>query len=300
MKIFFVKILIISLVILSTPAIVNASKLNISIGSSEYDLQSVFVVDIYLDTDKTTLNAIQTEVSFDVERLRLLELVDSASAINFWIEKNINAGYVYLSGITPGGFNGNNSKIITLVFESVGSGVVKIDVKNTRVFLNDGLGTMQDVSNEQKSIIISEKVSQNKSNNNRFSSDTEAPESFSPEVSRSTALFDNKWFLVFQTQDKNSGVSHYLIKEARFRPLMFFKRWSVVESPYLLRDQSRTSFIAIKAVDKAGNEAVEKVYPENSKSLLQKIIGTAIIILAILILVFLIRKLLVWSKKFGE
>ncbi len=292
MKTSFIKIIIVTIFFFTTPALVRASELNINIGSATYDLQDSFLIDVYLDTRGATINAISTEVSFDTSKLQILEVIDSDSAVNFWIEKNVEGGRINLSGITPGGFSGNSSKIISLMFETVSSGPATVDFKNTQVFLNDGLGTRESISDQEKNINISGKISQNKPNNNRFSSDTESPESFKPEVSRSTALFDNEWFLVFKTQDKNSGVSHYLIKEARFRALMFFKRWTVVESPYVLHDQRLTSFIAIKAVDKAGNEVVERVYPQNQKSVFETVLVLAVFAVIIFVILTILRYLI--------
>ena len=39
------------------------------------------------------------------------------------------------------------------------------------------------------------------------------------------------------------------------------ENWKVAKSPYLLEDQGLSSFIFVKAVDKAGNERTEKLEP---------------------------------------
>jgi len=99
-----------------------------------------------------------------------------------------------------------------------------------------------------------------------------------PEVSRDPNIFDGKWFLVFATQDKGSGIDHYEVlerRELKIQKLGFSKEkslhskfyilnpWRVAESPYLLKDQELKSYIYVKAIDKAGNERVATLSPRN-------------------------------------
>lgn len=284
-KIFFLAVLI-----FFTPVVSRAAQIEINTGSSAYDLKDTFFVEVYLDTDVDNINAVEGTISFDTD-LRLEDVIDSDSVVNFWIEKEISENSFQFAGIMPGGFRGTGGKLFTLVFETQNPGKTSITLENASVFLNDGSGTEQKLSGKQKEFIISDKLSANAGKKNLFTSDVYPPESFKPEISKSDSLFEGKWFLVFATEDKNSGVSHYLIKEAKFKILMFFKRWKIVESPYVLGDQDKTSFIAIKAVDKAGNEVVERVYPEVEKPLILKVISIGIAALALLILLFLLKKL---------
>lgn len=284
-KIFFLTVLF-----FLTPAVSRASEIEINAGSSNYDLKETFFVDVYLNTEFQNINAIEGTIVFD-KNLILKETIDSDSFINFWIEKDISGESFQFAGIVPGGFRGTGGKLFTLVFETQNSGKTSIVLQNAAVFLNDGFGTREIVSVKQKEFIVSSKLSADFGEKNLFSSDVYSPESFKPEISKSDSLFDGKWFLVFATVDKNSGISHYLVKEAKFKTLMFFKSWKIVESPYVLSDQSKTSFIAIKAVDKAGNEIIERVYPENPKPLVIKITSIFIAVFVVIIFLFLLKKL---------
>ena len=60
--------------------------------------------------------------------------------------------------------------------------------------------------------------------------------------------------MVFSTQDKQSGISHYEVCEGNFHWLGC--DWKKVESPYLIIDQNLGDRIEVKAVDLAGNETV--------------------------------------------
>lgn len=290
-KIFFLVVLTFFL-----PLISRAAEIEINTGSSKYDLKETFFVEVYLNTGLENINALEGVISFD-SNLALLEIIDSDSIINFWIEKNVAEKSFQFAGIVPGGFRGTGGKLFTLVFETENSGKTNIILENAAVFLNDGSGTEQKLFGKQKEFTISDKLSLNAGQKNLFSSDIYPPESFKPEISKSDSLFDGEWFLVFDTEDKNSGISHYLIKEAKFKVLMFFKSWKIVESPYVLADQSRTSFIAIKAVDKADNEIVERVYPEVQKSPIVRISSIVVAVLVIIIFLLLLRKLIQLLNK---
>ena len=71
-----------------------------------------------------------------------------------------------------------------------------------------------------------------------------------------------KSFLVFDAQDKGSGIDHYEVLEKpqsqSIFTLPFFKKeqWVSGQSPYLLQDQKLQSLILVKAFDRANNTMV--------------------------------------------
>ena len=94
--------------------------------------------------------------------------------------------------------------------------------------------------------------------------DTEPPEEFRPEIGQDPEIFDGKYFLVFVTQDKASGIAGYFVHETTRKKdatLIDTKDWTEAESPYVLKDQKLRSYIYVKAVDKAGNERIAMVEP---------------------------------------
>ena len=80
--------------------------------------------------------------------------------------------------------------------------------------------------------------------------DTEPPEDFTPAIVNDPNVFDGKYFLVFATQDKGTGVDHYEVREGRWG---WFRE---AESPYLLKQQKISRDVYVKAVDSAGNERI--------------------------------------------
>lgn len=249
-----IKLLIIVFTII-LPQFVSAANIFFGRNIDEIDIGQQISLSLYLNTEGEVINTIGTEILYPNSLLEVKEIKDNTSVINFWIENEDDGqGRVTLSGLTPGGYFGQGGEIATIIFVSKESGLAKVSTKNTEIYLNDGLGTPVRVSEKYFDLNITDKVFVEA---DYVKSDFNPPESFVPEISRSPAVFDNSWFIVFSTKDKLSGVSHYLVRESRFRNLIGFKKWQEAESPYLLKDQSRRSYVSIKAIDRAGNSRTE-------------------------------------------
>jgi hypothetical protein len=224
-----------------------------------------------LDTEGEIINALEGEILFPEELLELVEIRDGDSIINLWVERpSIElTGKVIFSGIIPTGFTGVLSpyyegygpgKIFSLIFVSKKEGQGTVVLENGKVLLHDGLGTPANVKISNFQFSISKDVPGFEF---EISKDIELPEPFLPEITEDQNIFDGKWFLVFVTQDKGSGIDHYEVQESR-REKIENGKWITAESPYVLKDQKLKSWIYVKAVDKAGNErvgVVESRYP---------------------------------------
>jgi len=294
MKIGRIKILIILLVLFCVfPIIGQAAEINLSLKDKEIKLNQQFEVLVSLDTQDESINAIEGKLLYPDKLLELKEIKNANSIINFWVEKphmELN-GVIVFSGITPGGYKGENGLIFSLIFESQNAGNGNLEISDTKVLLNDGEGTRTNLSLVPLGIFISEEISQDQIS---YAKDDEKPESFAPEVSSVFDIFEGKEFLVFITQDKGSGIDHYEIKETRQRFLTMFSDWIPAESPYILQDQELSSYIFVKAVDKFGNKRIEKITPQNPIKWYRNY-ENWIIIVIVLILACIIRKIL-WEK----
>lgn len=112
--------------------------------------------------------------------------------------------------------------------------------------------------------------------------DSQPPLPISALVSQDDQLFGGKFFLIFSTVDKVSGVDHYDIVEGG-------STHTYVDSPYVLKDQTRQSGLTVKAFDKAGNirlqivkEAGQQISESSQYTLLIVIICVIIILLLFL------------------
>ncbi len=199
-----------------------------------------FLVEIFVDAKNEPVNAVGGKLSFNRDILEVKEIRDGNSLINFWVEKpSEKNGEITFSGITPGGLYGSKNLLFGIIFYSKGEGDRAIKLSEITTLKNEGKSALAEAI-----IQITEQIQVSKTE------DTEPPESFKPAVASDPEIFNGKYFLVFTTQDKNSGIDHYKIREG------FFGKYVIAESPYLLENQSLNKKIYVKAVDRAGNEKI--------------------------------------------
>lgn len=228
-----------------------------------------FKVDVAIDAAGENLNAFEGTVIFPNDLLKVKEIQDGDSVVNFWIEKPEEIGNgIKFSGITPGGFRGvlgtytgeKPGKLFSIIFSPVTVGNGIITAENARILLEDGAGTPAKISVtpfqfsvEEPGIML----------NPAQLRDLNPPETFRPEIANDPAIFNNRHFLAFTTTDKESGVGHYEVLEVKNMQETGNNagNWVIAESPYLLKNQGLSDFIFVKAVDKAGNERTEILEP---------------------------------------
>jgi hypothetical protein len=256
--------------------IVKAVELNFDQQELHLPMAAEFSVKVLLNTNNENINALDVKLHYPDNILKVEDLINGNSIVNFWIEKpRVENGIIRFSGIIPGGYTGENGLLLIIKFRSIKEGEGEISfVGDSQILLNDGLGTKADLKSQNLKILISESPNSKFQIPNSKFSDIELPESFMPEITRDSNIFDGKWFLVFATQDKGSGIDHYEILETRsnIKAILinkkiflnyFKKQWKFGESPYIINDQKLQSYIFVKAIDKAGNERIVKINPQN-------------------------------------
>lgn len=213
------------------------------------------VVTLGLDTGEDKINAISGELSYSQDILELVSISNANSIIPLWVEapSTKNSGLVSFSGVVPGGFSGQG-KIISLIFKAKTGDkdvVNLVKIKKIDILRNDGSGTIVPLK------IITPNVSLVRSLDLASVGDTNAPESFRPVLSQNDPLLGNQSYLIFNTTDKGSGIEKYFVIES---PTKLKDKnnslWVEATSPYLLQDQTLSSYVYVKAVDRAGNSLV--------------------------------------------
>lgn len=231
-------------VLVCVPFISHASEAVIDANRSQVVVGERFAVDIVIHSEER-LNAVEGILKFPAS-LEVVDIRDGNSVVNFWLERpRLVGATIPFSGITPGGFTGTSSRILSVIFAPTETGTVSIDLEDLVVLYNDGFGTKVSIESSPSSVTVREGENPAFSESRR---DFEPPESFTPEIASDPLLFDGKYFVAFSTQDKDSGIEHYEIREGKWG------KYVIAESPYILADQSLKSDVFIKAVDKAGNE----------------------------------------------
>lgn len=234
-----------------------ASSIKVESDFRNFQVGDVFSIDVTIDTAGQILNAVEIDLVFPTEFLQYLDYDDGSSMVNLWVERpNLtSANLIHLSGVTPGGFSGNNESLLSLSFKVIKTGQGVIEISKADLLKHDGFGTADKVTVQnihitstagESSILVA-------------IVDDEIPESFTPQIINDPDLFSAASTLIFSTKDKGSGLDRFEVKEG------FFSRYTVVMSPYQLKQQSLTKKIYIKAVDKKGNIRVEIIYPQNGQ-----------------------------------
>ena len=164
-----------------------------------------------------------------------------------------------------------------------GKAILTFDKEKTKIYLH----TPEGVEDPPELESLTLPIIKGKENIIIKTDDKDSPENFKPEISRDANIFENRWFLVFATQDKTSGVDHYEVCERK-------KKCVVAESPYLLQNQDLNEEIVVKAADKNGNERVTAIPAQKPRAWYKNYAISSIFV--IIIIVCLMRKIL-WEKR---
>lgn len=291
---------------------INASTIYLKSNSKNIITTEVFKVDFLIDTNKNNINAFESNIFFDENFLNVEKVYTGNSIVDFWIKSPRHQGNkIFFSGIKPGGFIGENSKIISVLFSAKKSGQTSIDIENSLFLLNDDKGTEDyliiknlflnikekdniknnhldedintniDVKENENSNLGEDIDTENDINEEVFIKDTTRPESFVVKIIKDDKLNKDNFSLIFYAQDKGSGISHYEIKEGEDD---FIK---VKDGPYVLKYQDLTKEIQVKAIDLEGNYRIEKIGPFIVKEK-KSIISYKFIIISLLFIIFVL------------
>lgn len=287
------------------PSGVNAASLFLESTAKEISVGQRFDVVVRLDADAGKINALEGTVGIS-SNLKILKIIDGNSLVNLWIKRPAisQGGEAVFLGIIPGGYQGDfgpawtgakPGEVFSLIISAESEGAGEIYFKSARAFLNDGLGTEAPLNLKKLDLSVG---NFNKFKKDDLILDLTPPEHFTPEIFSDKNVFDDKWALVFVSQDKGSGIDRYEVLETRPGSIInLFEKptWQIAESPYLLKDQFLKSEISVKAVDRAGNETIEKIAPRRHISWYETYQFWGIIILVALIFLFFIIKKEAWQ-----
>jgi len=116
--------------------------------------------------------------------------------------------------------------------------------------------------------------------------DVTPPQSFQVLLSQEINEFAGQYFLTFATHDLTSGIDQYQVLEGN-------QLYSNAESPFILKDQTRSKAITVKAIDKAGNvsESTLLALPQKKTDrTLAIIVVFGVILIVVIITTIFIKK----------
>lgn len=280
-----------SLFLVTFPAL--AAEVFFSPFSQAVGVGNTFEVGVYINTDNKLINSVEGRVVFPAETLAVRDIRDGDSLVSLWIKRpsvpaTAKSGEIPFAGLLPGGYAGSDGFLFSIVFEAKVAGQVTLRAGDVRILLNDGKGTEASVRQTPLSFNVS---GVSVGENFIAPADTDPPAEFTPYVAQDQNLYEGKWFLVFATQDKGSGIDHYELQETRDKRQVARGDWVVAQSLYPLQDQELKSWIFVKAVDKAGNERLAVLEPTHRPLPLRWFL-TALGLLGLVLFIILLARFL--------
>ena len=248
---------------------------------------------VRLDVDEKTgecVNAVDAVIKYP-DNVNPVDVSIGDSIFTVWVEKptiNTDSRTISFAGGIPNGYCGRingdprlTNVLAKIIFQApgfmIGGGSnnpqAKIEfTSETTAYLNDGLGTKAQLTTYGALINIISKPGEELVNDwqDKVNEDKIKPEPFTILLEKGERAFGDKYFIVFNTTDKQTGIDHYEVMEEPLSQLGAFEwgradaPWIVTRSPYVLKDQSLNSTIRVKAVDKAGNERIATLVPDVS------------------------------------
>jgi len=276
-------------VLFFVPFFSQAASLYLDPPFAELYRSDAVVTSLRLDVDRESgecINAFDITVSFS-DSIMPIDISLGRSIVPLWIEFptiNIENQTVTMAGGIPNGYCGrvagdlNLTNIIAdIVFRLPGTTPITdnpaiVTVTSATAYLNDGLGTSAPLRTFQAEYTLYDEAGEFIRDDwtDIVVADRIAPEPFEVTLIKGGLESRGKYYIEFNTTDKQSGISHYEVMEERDVKNSFFSfgaataPWVRARSPYILDDQSLRSLIRVKAVDKAGNEYIATLLPQNT------------------------------------
>lgn len=301
------------------PQILFAATLSLDPNGGEHGPGETFVLNLRVDLANETecINAADIFIDYPKDLVKAVAISKGESIMTLWSEEpkvDLENGKIHLSGGIPGGYcgrvlgdPGKTDVIAKLVFSvpafQVGgvSPVTETPTtisigEGTTLLLNDGQGTPASLVKKDATFT---RLLESKNLRNEWTEaiqdDTLPPDEFNAEIQQSGIAYNGKYFLVFSTVDKQSGMSHFEVleedadrpgKQRGGRQATVFVRTT---SPYVLKDQTLNSKITVRAYDNAGNRrdvvVLPKGTPQHSATLMSDVSWAPIVsIIAVLLI----------------
>lgn len=304
------------------PQITLAASLYIDPATSLLNRGDAVTMSVRLDTDEETgecINAVDAVITYS-DNIEPVDVTVGDSIFSVWVEKpviNHESHTITFAGGTPNGYCGRvegdprlTNTLAKLVFRSPGfviggdtnNPVASVDFsEETTAYLNDGFGTLVKLGLYGAKVQLDPKAGAVLRNHwkDEVSADKIRPEEFSISLQKDEKAFSQKYYIVFNTTDKQTGIDRYEVMEeplAQFGSFQWGRAdapWIETRSPYVLKDQSLNSIIRVKAVDKAGNEYIANLIPEESSRTISRdtlylFMASGIVALILLVIIFTI------------
>lgn len=249
---------LIPIFLLVLPLSASAASLYLDPDTGTYGPGDTFITNIRMNPEGDCVNAAEVTLSYPSQNMRAADFSKGSSILSLWVQEpkiDTKAGTVTFSGGIPGGYCGRiqgdpsvTNVIGKVVFTVTDTSARRAAIRftNSALYLNDGRGTKIVPQFHDATIDLAEEPRQ--ASNPwlaEVGADTIPPDPFDVQIESTRGVFGGKYYIVFTTVDKQSGIDHYEVVENG--------SWARAKSPHLLPDQSLRGGIEVRAIDKAGN-----------------------------------------------
>ncbi len=265
------------LLLLLCPMSASAATISFEPQDSSAGTNEPFVIAINL-TSEEPVNALEIVLILPPS-LTPIDVSDGNSVVPLWlVEPSFDevTRTLSFSGVIPNGFSGEAARLITLTVipHTTGTARLSVDASST-IYKGEGI----EVPLQSEVLVLP--IVEGKHTSIVAPPDDNPPEAFEPTIVVDPLLFEGKNVLVFSTTDKGSGIAGYEVRESWFS-WSSTRGWRHAESPYLLRDQSRSSYIFVRALDKKGNVYTVTLEPQQ----LPLLLPMALIVVVLLVVLY--------------
>lgn len=301
------------------PNVGHAASLYIDPPINELNRGDAVTLSVRLNVEEGAqecINAVDAVLTY-TSNIEPVDVSIGDSIFSVWVEEPIinraDRTITFAGGI-PNGYCGRVSgdprltnTIAKLVFRSPGFTIGGGDTSETdgsvtftdqtTAYHNDGRGTKASLATYGATFELKQRAGAEMQNawRDEITADQTQPEEFSITLTNDDTTFSGRYYIVFNTTDKQTGIDQYQVMEEPLAQFGSFRwgradaPWIEARSPYVLKDQSLNSIIRVKAIDKAGNEYVANLIPDDSKrtlshtqvSTLTKTVGAGLLLLIV-------------------
>ncbi len=243
------------------PYMAQAAVLSLDPSTSTHGPGETFIVAVRLGNAEDCVNAASVVLTYPIDTLRAVDFSRGDSIISLWVSEpqiDTQKGTVTFAGGIPGGYCGRitgdagmSNVLGEVVFTVVSASTPKTTITispASKVYLNDGRGTAASLT-VQDSVVTLTTQAGTSSNPwlTQVKGDTTPPQPFTVDVESTNGVFGGRYYVVFSTGDKESGMDHFEI--------LGQYGWKRIQSPYVLPNQSLFGVgdVQVRAIDKAGN-----------------------------------------------
>lgn len=250
----------------------------LSISPNEIGVTGEALLDIRIDTEDASVNALEMTVTLSADAVVLEEVYEGKSVVSFWTQAaRIEGNSVTLSGIIPGGFRGEGV-VTTLKVSGVRAGETQVRISDISVLLNDGAGTSVPTRLSDMTLSVSEGAEHIPP-----VPDITPPEPFTVSVVADDSIEGGKFVAVFAARDKQTGIATYEIQETTLLAPEEHM-WIEATSPHVLSDQTLSRRIFVRATDYAGNVYVTQWEQGKGISMLEGALYLVLLLIGILLI----------------